>query len=77
METTSVTSKGQVTIPKAIRDRLGIRQGTLIEFSWVDSRVELKVKGLASKPFKSGFAMLRSTKPAVAVDFDPASLVKK
>jgi AbrB family looped-hinge helix DNA binding protein len=77
METSSVTSKGQVTIPKAIRDRLGIRQGTLIEFSCVDNRVELQVRGLASKPFKSGFAMLRSPKAAVAVDFDPANPIKK
>jgi antitoxin PrlF len=30
---TSVTSKGQVTIPKAIRDRLGIEAGTRVVFS--------------------------------------------
>jgi AbrB family looped-hinge helix DNA binding protein len=28
-----VTSKGQVTIPKAVRDRLGLRPGDVIEFS--------------------------------------------
>ena len=32
METTSVTSKGRVTIPKALRQQLGIRQGSRIEF---------------------------------------------
>jgi AbrB family looped-hinge helix DNA binding protein len=77
MEATSVTSKGQVTIPKEIRDRLGIRQGTLVEFSLIDSRVELKVKGLSANSFKSGFAMLHSSRPAVAVDLDPAELIKK
>lgn len=28
----TVTDKGQVTLPKAIRDRLGIRPGTRIDF---------------------------------------------
>ncbi|RME28626.1 MAG: AbrB/MazE/SpoVT family DNA-binding domain-containing protein [Deltaproteobacteria bacterium] len=28
----SISEKGQVTIPKPIRDRLGLKAGTLIEF---------------------------------------------
>jgi AbrB family looped-hinge helix DNA binding protein len=28
----AVSEKGQVTIPKAIRDRLGLKPGTLVEF---------------------------------------------
>ena len=28
-----VAERGQVTIPKALRERLGIRPGTLLEFS--------------------------------------------
>ena len=28
----TVTDKGQVTLPKAIRDRLGIRPGTRVDF---------------------------------------------
>lgn len=31
-EDATVTSKGQVTIPKEIRDRLGIEAGTQVEF---------------------------------------------
>ena len=29
---TTVTSKGQVTIPKAVRDRLGIEPGSAVDF---------------------------------------------
>lgn len=31
-ESARVTSKGQITIPKAIRDRLGIKEGTTVTF---------------------------------------------
>ncbi len=44
---TNVTSKGQVTIPKPIRDRLGIKPGNAVEFELApDGRVVLfKVGG--------------------------------
>ena len=32
MNATTVTMKGQVTIPKEVRDRLGIRPGDRVEF---------------------------------------------
>ena len=32
MPTSTVTSKGQITIPKQVRDRLGVHQGDRIEF---------------------------------------------
>lgn len=42
----TVTDKGQVTLPKAIRDRLGIRRGTRIEFE-VQPDDTLKVRVLS------------------------------
>ena len=36
MEVTSVTSKGQVTIPKKLRERLGLRHGQVLEFETRD-----------------------------------------
>ena len=32
----TVTSKGQVTIPKPVRDRLGIRPGSKVDFEVAD-----------------------------------------
>lgn len=37
MATATVTSKGQVTIPVEVRDRLGIRPGTRLEFVATES----------------------------------------
>ena len=34
-----VSEKGQVTIPKALRDRLGIRPGQVLEFDTQDGRL--------------------------------------
>jgi len=54
----TVTSKGQVTIPKPVRDRLGIEPGNAVSFELAgDGRVVLvKVGG---KPAASRFAALR------------------
>ncbi len=43
---TRVTTKGQVTIPKRVRDHLGIRPGTAVEFDVAaDGRIVLKKAG--------------------------------
>jgi len=76
METCSVTSKGQVTIPKSVRQQLGIRQGSKVEFSLVGDHVEVRVKSTPVAVPESGFGMLKSRRKAVPVDFDPAALAK-
>jgi AbrB family looped-hinge helix DNA binding protein len=56
--TTLVTSKGRVTIPKPVRDRLGIVPGSAVEFELgPDGRVTLTKVG-AKRP-KSRFEALR------------------
>lgn len=77
METTSVTSKGQVTIPKELRQRLGIRQGSRIEFSLVGDQVIMRVRSSPTAESVSGFGLLKSRRAAVPADLDPASLVKR
>ncbi|MEN9433747.1 MAG: hypothetical protein RLZZ422_1336 [Pseudomonadota bacterium] len=74
--TTSVTSKGQVTIPLHIRQQLGIKAGSKVEFIWVNDRVELRVKSTPCTIATSSFGMVKSKRKAVPVDFDPASLLK-
>jgi AbrB family looped-hinge helix DNA binding protein len=75
MELISVTNHGQVTIPREIRQRLGIRNGSIIEFAIVGEHLELRVRNLSQAFSPSGFGMLKSSRPAVPADFDPASLL--
>ena len=73
---TSVTSKGQVTIPKAVRQQLGIRKGSQISFEVINNHIEMRVRDTPVEIKTSGFGMLKSRKKAVPVDFDPAELLK-
>jgi antitoxin PrlF len=36
---TTVSEKGQITIPKAVREKLGIRAGTVLDISAVNGQV--------------------------------------
>lgn len=36
---TTVSERGQITLPKAIRTKLGIRPGTIIEFELVQGKI--------------------------------------
>ncbi|MCF6202753.1 MAG: AbrB/MazE/SpoVT family DNA-binding domain-containing protein [Methylococcaceae bacterium] len=75
MQPTSVTSKGQITIPKHIRQQLGIRKGSKLEASIVGNHIELYISNTPSDITSTGFAMLKSKRTAVPTDFDPASLL--
>lgn len=77
LESTSVTSKGQVTIPKPLRQQLGIRQGSRVEFILVGDHAEMRVVSTPPVLGASGFGMLKSKRSAVPADLDPAGLVTK
>jgi len=65
---TTVTSKGQVTIPKPVRDRLGIGPGSRVDFRQAaDGRIVLeKAEG---QPPPSRFAQARgSAGPGMTTD---------
>ena len=40
--TSTISSKGQVTVPKEVRDRLGLRAGTVVEFEVTGAGVLLR-----------------------------------
>ena len=46
-----VSEKGQVTIPKPLRDRLGLRAGTVVEFQAVEGKL-VGVKAEAADPLR-------------------------
>jgi len=57
----TLTSKGQVTIPKAVRNRLHLHTGDKVEFVFHENSVEMipvsgsvrDLKGMVSKPEKA------------------------
>lgn len=51
-----VAERGQVTIPKALRDKLGIRQGTTLEFA--ASNGSLVARKAETDPVSSVFGCL-------------------
>jgi antitoxin PrlF len=62
MPTAIVTSKGQITIPKAVRDALGVQTGDRVEFVETGkgvfevvaaSRDVRELKGLIDKPSRA------------------------
>lgn len=55
---TTVTSKGQVTIPKPVRDLLGLEAGSKVEFRYADDGNIVIARADEKKP-ESRFAKLR------------------
>ena len=76
MEATTVSSKGQVTIPKEVRRRLGIRKGSKLEFAVVEEHIEMRLSRHPVPLTGNGFGMLKSGKPSVPADFDPTVLLR-
>lgn len=71
MAKSRITSKGQVTIPKDVRDRLGLRPGDEIEF--VEDRRGYRVlKRVPASPFQKYRGYLRNL-----AGCDPDELVER
>jgi len=77
MEATSVTSKGQVTIPKSLRQQLGLRRGSKVMFVLAGDHVEMRIVSTPANLPVSGFGMLKGKRLAVPADFDPADLLAR
>jgi antitoxin PrlF len=69
MSTVSVTSKGQVTIPKRVRQALGITPGSKVEFD-IDrgaARLRLVKRGSAAR-VEDAAAILNYTGPRIPIE---------
>ena len=49
--TAKITSKGQITLPRAMRERLGLRQGDTLAFVEDEEGIHVE-KELADSPFR-------------------------
>lgn len=66
--TATVTTKGQVTIPKAVRDLLGLEPGSKVEFTRNDDGEVVLTRADRKRP-ASRFAKLRGhAGPGVSTD---------
>ena len=66
--TVSVTSKGQVTIPKRVRQALGITPGSKVEFDLEGGGARLKlIKGHAPSRIEDGPAILNYQGPRIPI----------
>jgi AbrB family looped-hinge helix DNA binding protein len=55
----TVSEKGQVTIPKVVRDRLGIRPGQVLEFEADEGRLVAR-KSIADDPVAAVSGILKT-----------------
>jgi AbrB family looped-hinge helix DNA binding protein len=57
---TNLTTKGQVTVPKKIRDYLGLKSGAPVTFQRLDNgEIAIRAAKVAAKPRASQFAKFR------------------
>lgn len=55
----SISSKGQVTVPKRVRDRLGLRAGTVVEFEFTEAGVVMRKGHKGERPVDQVRGVLR------------------
>ena len=72
---TTLTSKGQVTIPRDVRQHFGLKQGMAITFEIEGDHIALRAARSPRQADASGFGLIKSRRKGVPADFDVASLV--
>jgi AbrB family looped-hinge helix DNA binding protein len=72
---TTITSKGQITIPRDLRQHFGLSQGMSVSFKIEGDHIALRpAPSLREAPI-GGFGLIKSRRKGVPADLDPASLV--
>jgi AbrB family looped-hinge helix DNA binding protein len=72
----ALTSKGQVTIPKLLRQQLGLSRGSRVSFELVGDHIEVRPAKGKSPQQNSSFGLLKTDVRPVPADFDPATLLQ-
>ncbi len=54
MEVATLTAKGQITVPKAVRDALGLRQGDLLSWELEDGSVRVRAVAPLDEAYLQG-----------------------
>ncbi len=72
---TTLTSKGQITIPRDVRQHFGLKQGMAITFAIEGDHIALRPARSALQDGASGFGLIKSRRKGVPADFDVASLL--
>lgn len=67
MQTTSITTKGQATIPAAIRRRLGLRRGDKVAFVVEDNKVVLI---RATRDVEAAFGLVKAKRRVTQRDME-------
>jgi len=62
-----VSSKGQVTLPAQVREKLGLTAGTPVQFEFRDGGVLLKKGATGPHPVDQVFGVLKLAKPVDAL----------
>ena len=71
---TTITSKGQVTIPRDLRQHFGLARGMSVTFEIEGDHIALRPAASVRRNAASGFGLIQSAVPGAAADFDAASL---
>lgn len=61
MPTAKVTSKGQITIPKNVREKLGLREGERVDFEEKDGVFYIR-KSVVKSPFDKWKGKMKNLK---------------
>jgi len=66
--------KGQVDNPKELHEKLGTSEGSKLGISLPGDPIEPRLMNEPAETSAPGFGMLKSKRPAIPADFDPAVL---
>lgn len=74
---TTITSKGQVTIPRDLRRHFGLAQGMAVTFEIEGDHIALRPAASVRHDVASGFGLIQSEVPGIPADFDASSLASE